>query len=100
MAEARQLKTGRWRIYQGSGLDPVRDPETRAIVTFANLEAACRWWSRVHPNEPPLAEANKCTHCGSYFGPTTESTLFDGQYYHSRHTPGALVMRRRNWGSP
>jgi hypothetical protein len=95
MAEARQLKTGRWRIYKGSGPDLVRDPETRGIVTFDSLAEARRWWARQHPGEPALEEAKKCGHCGAYFGQTNGWTLYDGLYYHPSHTPGALASYRR-----
>jgi|GEM_PF-5787831 len=95
MGEARQLKTGRWRIYQGNGLEIVRDPETRAIVTFDSLAAARLWWARLHPGDPSLAEAKKCARCGAYFGPTTEWTLQDGRYYHPAHSPEALGSYRR-----
>lgn len=40
MVEARQLKAGRWRIYEGRDLNIVRDPQTGAIVTFDSLDAA------------------------------------------------------------
>jgi len=95
MGEARQLKTGRWRIYTGSDLEIVRDPETGAIVTFESLAAARRWWSRVHPGEIPLPEAKKCAHCGAYFGRGSEWTVHDGRYYHPAHAPEALASYRR-----
>src|SRR5437016_11413448 len=81
MAEARQLKAGRWRIYLGTGLDLVRDPSTGSIATFDSLAAARRWWARVHPGEAPLPEARRCARCGGYFGPGAGSTFYAGRYY-------------------
>ena len=94
MGEARRLKTGRWRIYRGAEPVLIRDGETRAIVTFESLAEARRWWSRQHPAEPPLSESKKCAHCGAYFGRVNGWTLYDGQYYHPSHTPGALASYR------
>jgi len=94
MGEARQLKAGRWRIYEGSGLEIVRDPQTGSIVTFDTLAAARRWWSRSHPDDPPLAEAKKCARCGAYFGPTTEWAVHDGRYFHPAHSPAVFTMHR------
>ena len=93
MAEARQLKAGRWRIYLGTGLDLVRDPSTGSIATFDSLAAARRWWARVHPGEAPLPEAKRCARCGGYFGPAAGSTFYGGRYYHPNHQPGAIDRR-------
>jgi hypothetical protein len=95
MAEARQLKAGRWRIYVGPGLNLVRDPSTGSIATFDSLEAARRWWSRLHPEDAPLREAKRCARCGGYFGPAVEWTLYGGRYYHPTHRPGPLDLRMR-----
>lgn len=87
MAEARQLKTGRWRIYHGPEHDPVRDPHTGAIATFDSLAGARHWWSQLHPDDPSLPEANKCCRCGAYFGTHTQWTLYAGRPYHVPHAP-------------
>jgi hypothetical protein len=94
MAEARQLKAGRWRIYVGPGGALVRDPSTGSIATFDSLAAAQRWWARLHPDLPKLPEAKKCARCGGYFGPGAESTFIAGQFYHLGHRP-ELDMRLR-----
>src|SRR2546425_10431798 len=93
MAEARQLKAGRWRIYLGTGLDLVRDPSTGSIASFDSLAAARRWWAQVHPDEAPLPEAKRCARCNGYFGPGAGSTFYAGRYYHPNHQPGALDRR-------
>jgi len=93
MAEARQLKAGRWRIYIGTGLNLVRDPSTGSIATFDSLASARRWWAQVHPDEAPLLEAKRCARCSGYFGPAAGSTFYDGRYYHPNHRPGALDWR-------
>jgi len=93
MAEARQLKAGRWRIYLGTGLNLVRDPSTGSIVTFDSLAAARRWWAQVHPGDAPLSEARRCARCSGYFGLAAGSTFYDGRYYHPNHRPGALDWR-------
>src|SRR2546425_9444462 len=95
MAEARQLKAGRWRIYLGIGLDLVRDPTTGSIATFDSLAAARRWWAQVHPDEAPLPEAKRCARCNGYSGPGAGSTFYAGRYYHPNHQPGALDRRGR-----
>src|SRR3989442_11487065 len=100
MAEARQLKAGRWRIYVGTGLDLVRDPSTGSIATFDSLAAARRWWARVHPGEAPLPEARRCARCGGYFGPAAGSTLYAGRYYHPNHQPGAIERPVIQRGTP
>src|SRR5207302_1778469 len=57
MAEARQLRRGRWRIYHGPALDVARDPQTGAIAFFDSLDAAQRWWARQRPDlEAPLVD--------------------------------------------
>ena len=83
MAEARQLKGGRWRIYVARNL--VRDPSTGSIATFNSLAAARAWWMKLHPNDAPLLEAQKCARCGGYFGAAAESVLIGGRYYHRGH---------------
>jgi len=93
MAEARQLKAGRWRIYIGTGMNLVRDPSTGSIATFDSLAAARQWWARRHPGEAPLPEAKKCARCGGYFGPAAGSAFDAGRYYHPNHLPGALDRR-------
>lgn len=90
MAEARQLKAGRWRIYVGPGLKLMRDPSTGSIATFDSLAAARQWWARLRPGEAPLPEAERCARCGGYFGPAAGWTLYAGRYYHPAHRPGAL----------
>jgi hypothetical protein len=95
MAEARQLKAGRWRIYVGPGLNLVRDPSTGSIATFDSLSAARRWWAQLHPGEAPLKEATKCARCGAYFGPAAGSTIYAGRHYHSAHRPEAIDLRLR-----
>ena len=87
MAEARQLKAGRWRIYVGPDGSLVRDPATGSIATFESLASARYWWARLHPDEASLREAKKCARCGGYFGPAAESTLSGGQFYHVAHRP-------------
>jgi hypothetical protein len=95
MAEARQLKAGRWRIYLGTGLNLVRDPSTGSIATFHTLAAARQWWARVYPDEAPLREAKKCARCGGYFGPAAGSTAFAGRFYHPAHLPEGVDFRLR-----
>jgi hypothetical protein len=94
MAEARQLKAGRWRIYTGPELGTIRDPVTGSIVTFDSLEAARRWWRRLHPGDQPLEEAVKCARCGAYFGVTTPAMQYAGRHYHASHTPQVVDARR------
>jgi len=94
MAEARQLKAGRWRIYMGRSLNLVRDPSTGSIATFDSLAAARQWWAQLHPGEP-LREANRCAQCGGYFGPAAGSVLYAGRHYHPAHRPGADDLRLR-----
>jgi hypothetical protein len=95
MAEARQLKAGRWRIYLGPGLNLVRDPSTGSIVTFDSLAAARQWWARLHPGDAPLREAKRCAQCGGYFGEGAGGMLYAGRYYHSAHRPENLDQRLR-----
>ncbi len=95
MAEARQLKARRWRIYDGPDQTIVRDPKTGGIVTFDSLETARGWWQHRHPNDPPLQEAIKCARCGGYFGPSTASALYAGRYYHAMHRPQVVDLQRR-----
>lgn len=94
MAEARQLKAGRWRIYIGPGQNLVRDPSTGSIVTFNSLAAARAWWAMRHPNDTPLLEAKKCARCGGYFGAAAESVLSAGRHYHRGHQPASEVRLR------
>ena len=94
MAEARQLKAGRWRIYVGPDGSLVRDPATGSIATFDSLASARRWWARLHPDEAPLGEAKKCARCGGYFGRAAKATLSAGHLYHVAHQP-AVDMRIR-----
>ena len=95
MAEARQLKAGRWRIYTGTELEIIRDPATGSIVTFDSLETARGWWQYRHPNDPPLQEADRCARCGGYFGPSSVSTLYAGRPYHAMHRPSVVALQRR-----
>jgi len=94
MAEARQLKAGRWRIYVGPDATLVRDPATGSIATFDSLASARRWWARLHPDEAALGEAKKCARCGGYFGRGAKATLSAGHLYHVAHQP-AVDMRIR-----
>lgn len=86
MAQAKRLKSGRWRIYRESDRI-VRDPATGAIANFRSLSEASRWWSQVNPREPSLQEAHKCARCGAYFGPSTPWAIYDGRPYHLPHLP-------------
>ena len=95
MAEARQLRSGRWRIYDGPDLDVMRDPETGAIAFFDSMAAARHWWGQLHPDEPPLEEAIKCARCGAYFGPLAGPEKYAGSYYHPQHAPQTVDLRRR-----
>ena len=87
MAEARQLKAGRWRIYVGPGLALARDPATGSIATFRSLADARAWWGRLHPDQRPLRESPKCARCGGYFGPGAEPIPKAGEFYHLAHRP-------------
>lgn len=95
MAEARQLKAGRWRIYEGPDRTIVRDPKTGGIMTFDSLDTARGWWQHRHPNDPLLQEAIKCARCGGYFGPSAASTLYAGRQYHAMHLPQVMDLQRR-----
>ena len=95
MAEARQLKAGRWRIYDGSDQTIVRDPKTGGIVTFDSLDTARGWWQYRHPDDPPLQEAIKCARCGAYFGRSAERTVYAGRSYHAMHRPQVVDLQRR-----
>ena len=95
MAEARQLKAGRWRIYLGPSLNLVRDPSTGSIATFDTLAAARQWWAQFGPGDAPLREAKRCARCRAYFGPAAGWTLYAGRYYHPAHLPGELDLRLR-----
>ena len=75
MAQARRLKSGRWRLYNTSELFPVRDPATGNNATFGSLEEARRWWLKIDPQGPTVAEASKCASCGAYFGRASTSTF-------------------------
>lgn len=94
MAEARQLKGGRWRIYVGPARNLVRDPSSGSIATFNSLAAARAWWARLHANAAPLLEANKCARCGGYFGAAAEAVVSGGRYYHRGHQPPSAVRLR------
>ncbi len=87
MAEAKRLKTGRWRIYRDPKRGLVRDPDTGTIATFSTLGDAKRWWSKVNPTEPSLQEAHKCARCGAYFGADTPWRIYNGKPYHVAHVP-------------
>jgi hypothetical protein len=100
MAEARQLRTGKWRIYSGPELDVARHPQTRAIAFFDSLPAARHWWNRLHPDEPPLEEAIKCARCGAHFGALASPVAYGGDYYQPQHIPQAANLYRRRWISP
>src|SRR5260370_40891369 len=95
MAEARQLKAGRWRIYIGRGLDLVRDPSTGSIATFDSLAAARQWWARFRPGEASLREAKRCARCGGYFGLAAGSVLCAGPHHPPPPPPGAEERRLR-----
>jgi len=95
MAEARQLKAGRWRIYDGPDQTIVRDPKSGGIVTFDTLETARGWWQYRHPDDPPLQEATKCARCGAYFGCSAERTVYAGRSYHAMHRPPVVDLQRR-----
>lgn len=93
MAEARQTKTGRWRIFTSPGGGALREPGG-TIPTFRSLDEARRWWTDRHPYNGPLPEAPKCARCGAYFGPGAEATVYAGRYYHEIHTPPAIAAGR------
>ena len=95
MAQARQLKAGRWRIYDGPDQTIVRDPKSNGIVTFDSLETARGWWQYRHPDDPPLQEAIKCARCGAYFGRSAERTVYAGRSYHAMHRPPVVDLQRR-----
>ena len=95
MAEARQLKAGRWRIYDAPDQTIVRDPKGNGIVTFDSLETARGWWQYRHPDDPPLQEAIKCARCGAYFGRSAERTVYAGRSYHAMHRPPVVDLQRR-----
>jgi hypothetical protein len=88
VAEAKRLKTGRWRIYRGEEQHLVRDPQTGSIATFRSFNDARRWWAKVNPSDPSLQEAHKCARCGAYFGANTPWTVYAGKPYHLAHVPG------------
>lgn len=87
MAEARRLKSGKWRIYLGDDRALVRDPSSGSILTFVSLKDAKDWWSEVHPAAPSLQEAHKCARCGAYFSANTPWTVYGGRPYHLAHIP-------------
>jgi hypothetical protein len=95
LAEARRLKAGRWRIYDGPQLQPVRDASTGVMATFESLGAAQRWWDGIHPSDPPLAEAITCATCGGYFGQMAESMSYRESYYHLQHAPETMAIQCR-----
>ena len=94
MAEARRLKSGRWRIYRGTEQELVRSPDDGRIASFGTLTDARRWWSRMNPSEPSLQEAHKCARCGAYFGASTPWTIYAGRPYHLVHAPNASDRTR------
>lgn len=94
MAEARRLKSGRWRIYLRAHAMPVRDPASHAIVSFESLVQARRWWQALHPGDPPLGEAPRCARCGAYFGASMEPVSYAGRLFHGAHTPPAITDGR------
>ena len=94
MAEARQLKAGRWRIYLGGSGVPVRYPASGAIATFDSLAQARRWWRDLHPDDPPLQESPKCAQCGAYFGPSMGRVPYAGRWFHQVHAPSAITNGR------
>ena len=96
MAEARKLKSGRWRIYAGAELNLVREPRTTKIVTFDSLAEARRWWAESNPGDHPLREARRCARCGAYFGRNAPGTLYAGRYYHPAHLPPQPNGHRRH----
>jgi hypothetical protein len=87
VAEARRLKSGRWRLYKSPGLLPVRDPGTGGIATFRSLAEARRWWLGLDPQGLPVEEAVKCARCGAYFGRGSNGTQYAGRHYHPAHLP-------------
>ena len=94
MAEARKLKSCRWRIYNWAELDVIREPVTGAIMTFDSLAGASRWWSEFHSGDDPIREARRCTRCGAYFGQGSSGMLYAGRYYHLAHLPQPDHRRR------
>jgi hypothetical protein len=86
MAEAKRLKSGRWRIYRDTDRI-VRDPATGAIANFRSFSEASRWWALVNPQQPSLQEAHKCARCGAYFGPSSPWAMYQGRPYHLAHLP-------------
>jgi hypothetical protein len=98
MAEARRLKSGRWRLYKTPNLDPIRDPASGEIPSFQTLAEARRWWLRQHPREAPPHEGVKCARCGAYFAKSSSRTLYGGLYYHLAHVPEAIDAERRRRG--
>ena len=94
MAEARQLKTGRWRIYERPRGEIIRDPDSGAIVTFDSIDTARMWWAQLRPEDPPLLEAIKCARCGGYFGHGMAPIREGARYYHAAHRPRAAVLQR------
>lgn len=95
MAEARQLKTGRWRLYKTPDLYPVRDRKTGAILTFDSLTEARRWCRQHYPGEAPPQEGIKCSKCGAYFGRDSTWSLSGGLSYHLSHSPEFRRPSRR-----
>lgn len=96
MAEARRLKSGKWRIYRGNDRSLVRDPANGTIISFGTLTDAKRWWSELNPTAPSLQEAHKCARCGAYFGADTPWTVRGGRPYHLAHAPKGDT----DWPSP
>ena len=95
MAEARRLKSGKWRLYKTPQLSPVRDPQTGDVPSFESLEAARRWWRDHSPSEVPPDESIKCARCGAYFGRQSAWAFYGGRYYHQAHTPQVIDAQRR-----
>jgi hypothetical protein len=91
-AEARRLKSGRWRIYLSGQV--ARDA-TGAITSFGSLDQARRWWGEQHPDDPPVDEAPRCARCQGYFGATAPAIRLGDLWYHARHVPEAPVSPAR-----
>lgn len=85
MAEARRLSAGLWRVYLRSERRLARHPRSGAIATFYSLDEARRWWQKMHPEEPPLQEAPRCSGCGAYIDPSDRWVTSGGRAYHGIH---------------
>jgi hypothetical protein len=92
LAQARRLKTGKWRIYETAPeLHATRDPAGGAIPSFESLEKARLWWAQLHPDDLPLDEAAKCARCGGYFGRMAAARTHQDKLYHEAHLPDRWV---------